>query len=297
MASRPRPPRAFVRRLSLFLALALLTACFRIPAPDERLHGMGRAATHALPAKTRVLVWNIYKSNRDSWTGEFTALARSHDLLLLQEGWWDDATRPTYTAIAGMRWWLGVTFEFPYACDVPKTGTMIGSRARPTAPIFFLHSPYRDALANTPKSHIAGSFALEGASKPLLAVSVHATNFHIEQRPFELHVDQILETVRGHDGPVLLAGDFNTWSESRTAYLFDHTRALGLHSIYPRGPATEHEGDGRMTWSDNYLDHAFTRDLVVSRDARVLREIDASDHTALSFVVSVAPESKRANPR
>ena len=236
----------------------------------------------------RVLVWNLYKSELAGWRNDFAALAADHDLMLLQEGFWDAETMPWFAGVAGVGWWLGVTFEYTHRSPRPVTGTVLGRRCSPRAPILFLHSPYREALTGTPKSHIAGIFAVDGSDAPLLAVSVHGTNLHVDQAAFDRHMDQILDGVGNHAGPVLLAGDFNTWSESRMAYLFDRAAALGLTSVFDRGPAREAPSDGRMTWSDNYLDHAFVRGLVVRPGARVLRAVASSDHAPLSFVVALA---------
>jgi endonuclease/exonuclease/phosphatase (EEP) superfamily protein YafD len=238
-----------------------------------------------------VLTWNLYKASRAGWSADFTRLARGHDLLLLQEGLLAPHTTPVFTGVEGMAWWLGCTFELPLEPGSPRTGTMIGSRSRPAGPIVFRHSPHREALVYTPKSHIGATFSLSGTEARLLAISVHATNIHVRNAAFEAHVDQILEGVAAHRGPIVLAGDFNTWNVARTDYLFARTEALGLRPIYPRGPATEGD-DGRMTWLDNYLDHAFVRGLEVVGEPHVLTEVESSDHKALSFELAA-----RANDR
>ena len=272
-----------VARALLCLVL-FCVGCFAVPPPGSRLHRLGQPSGEAFDAPVRVLAWNIYKGNRRQWASSFQRLAREHDLLLIQEAWWAPDTKPVLARIDGMEWWLGVTFEFPYRDGVPKSGTMIGSRVRPSSPVIFRHSPFREALAHTPKSSIAARFPVRGSARELLAVSVHGTNLRIELRPFARHMDQIFELVERHVGPVIVAGDFNTWSEARTEYLFSHVRALGLSSLFPRGPA-EDEGDGRMTWSDNYLDHAFVRGLVAKTPPRIVGELEASDHLGLSFAL------------
>ncbi len=266
----------------------MTTGCIAVPQ-TARVETLGTPAACSLDGQAiRVLVWNLYKSKLAGWRDDFAALATDHDLMLLQEGYWDAETRPWFAGVEGLAWWLGVTFEYTHRSPRPVTGTVLGSRCSPLTPILFLHSPYREALTGTPKSFIAGTFAVTGSAQPLLVLSVHGTNLHVDPIAFDQHMDQVIDTVGRHSGPVVLAGDFNTWSERRTAYLFERTAALGLTSVFDRGPAREAQSDGRMTWSDNYLDHAFVRGLVVRPSAQVLRTVRSSDHAPLSFVVALA---------
>jgi endonuclease/exonuclease/phosphatase (EEP) superfamily protein YafD len=183
---------------------------------------------------------------------------------------------------------MGVTFEYTHRSPHPMTGTVLGSRSRPLQPVAMLYSPYREALVGTPKSHLSALFPLRGSSEVLLAVSVHGTNLHPDQRAFDRHMDQIFGRVALHAGPVVVAGDFNTWSESRTDYLFERAAALGLQSVLDREPAAESAGDGRLTWCGNYLDHAFIRGVLLRSGARVLRDVRSSDHPPLSLEIAIA---------
>jgi len=287
-----RPPRWHLALLVAGL-VPLVTACIAVPRPPH-IVSQGAPATDAFDGRAiRVLVWNLYKSSLDGWREDFDALVAERDLLLLQEGYWDAETRGWFTH-PGFAWWLGVTFETTRCSPHPATGTLLGSRALPVSPVLSLHSPYREALTGTPKSLIAATFAVTGAARPLLAVSVHATNLHVDTTAFERHIDQAFETVHRHRGPAILAGDFNTWSDARLAYLLDLAASLQLTSVFDPGPPRE-PGDGRMTWAGHYLDHAFVRGLDVRPGARVHYDVSSSDHAPLSFVVAI-PDSSGAGP-
>lgn len=275
----------------LATASVSVSACVSVPgAPYVRTVGTTSAST--LDGRSiRVLVWNIYKSKLDGWRGDFVALAARHDLLLLQEGYWDDDWTSAFASAPGVQWWMGVTFEYLHESPRPTTGTVLGSRSGPLSPVLCFHSPYREAFVGTPKSHIEATFTVTGSPEPLLAVSVHATNLHPDEDAFDAHMRRIFRRVSLHDGPVVLAGDFNTWTESRTATLFALAQQLGLTSVFPHGPADDQHDDGRTSWNDNYLDHAFTRGLSLRAKATVLAHIDSSDHKPLSFEVAVS------NPR
>jgi endonuclease/exonuclease/phosphatase (EEP) superfamily protein YafD len=261
----------------------VLAGCVHVPPPGDRVHHLGQAHSATLDDPIRVLVWNIYKSSRSDWSRDFSRLVGSHSLVLLQEGVWNADFKPTYAGADGIAWALGVTFEQGSGADVTMNGTVIGGRAA-LGPISFEHSRYFEPVVGTPKSYISATFAVAGSDAPLLAISMHAINFRLESWPFEDHVDQVFEVIVAHHGPVILAGDFNTWSEARTEYLFSRSSAHHLAAVYPRAPAEE--GDGRATFCDNYLDHAFVRELEVVGAPRVLKELTSSDHSALSFAVT-----------
>ena len=91
-------------------------------------------------------------------------------------------------------------------------------------------------------------------------------------------VDQLIEVIRLHDGPIIVGGDFNTFRSSYMERLVEKMAALGLsHVKIPKDPR-------RTNWQ--YLDHCFVRGLMVER-AKVEKKICSSDHypLKLSFVV------------
>lgn len=267
------------------LALVASSGCIAVKRMPE-VTTRGRTSQRTWPGSSiRVLVWNTYKANVEGWREDFLRLAGAHDLLLLQEGYWDRQWTPVYESVPGVGWWMGVTFEFLLEQPHPVTGTVLGSRVTPSAPVLCFHSPYDEALIGTPKSHLEATFDIDGSAEPLLAVTVHATNLHPDPEAFEAHMQRVFRRVSLYEGPAVVAGDFNTWSEGRTTYLFGLAARLGFDSVYDRGPATDEHDDGRLSWFGNYLDHAFVRGLQVAPGARVLRQVPSSDHKPLSFVV------------
>jgi endonuclease/exonuclease/phosphatase (EEP) superfamily protein YafD len=275
------------RAIVLVLVLAVTsTGCAISVAPDGTMrHVEGTTVSETLdPASVRVLVWNVYKASLPGWWLDFERLAAAHDLFLLQEGSWEADAQAQHRAL-GVDWWMGVTFVSPWSEGDPATGTIVGGRA-PVHGATSRHSRYLEPVLGTPKSHSFGRFELAGRDEELLALSIHAINFRLGLTAFGDHVRLALRDVAGHAGPVIVAGDFNTWSQERTGYLFETMTRLGFRSVYPRS-AESAPSDGRTAVGDCYLDHAFIRGLEVVGEPRVLRAVDTSDHEALSFVVRV----------
>ena len=75
-----------------------------------------------------------------------------------------------------------------------------------------------------------------------------------------------------HEGPVIVAGDLNTWSGSRQALVDTFMQEHGLGSV-------TFEPDLRTTAFGRALDHIYVRGLRAS-DARVI-PVSCSDHNPL----------------
>jgi len=274
-------------RAALILLIALeTTGCAVSVVPDGTMRHVGGVPDRAAldPERVQVLVWNVYKASRPGWWEDFDALVATHDVFLLQEGWWEPRSEARFRALGG-DWWMGVTFLSKWSEDDPATGTIVGGRV-PVHGATSRHSRYVEPGLGTPKSHCFGRFELQGRDEELLAVSVHAINYRLGLTAFGDHVRLVLRDAAGYQGPVIVAGDFNTWSEERTAFLFEVMERSGFRSVYPRSPQTA-DDDGRTTSGDHYLDHAFVRGLEVVGEPEVLTTIDTSDHEPMSFVVRV----------
>lgn len=64
----------------------------------------------------------------------------------------------------------------------------------------------------------------------LLAVNIHAINF-MPNLWFKKELDQLFESVKEHKGPLLIAGDFNSWNKKRITYLYDFAEKLDLSFV------------------------------------------------------------------
>ena len=109
------------------------------------------------------------------------------------------------------------------------------------------------------------------ANTSLLVVNVHAVNF-VTVSKFARQVEQIVKPVAAHDGPCIVAGDFNTWNEGRWQYLSESMHGAGLARV----PAQSR----RWRHFNRALDHVFYRSLHLM-NARTLPHVKSSDHVPL----------------
>lgn len=213
----------------------------------------------------RVLVWNVFKEKRRSWRAEFEQRVQQSDLVLLQEMLFHPPTREMLEE-SELSWTTATSFVYARR-ETHATGLGTASRAGAVETVA-LQSEGREPITNTPKLALFTAHPLSDGTT-LLVVNIHAINF-AGFASYHAQLDAVEDQVSSHRGPVLLAGDFNTWSRRRQTRLVGLASELGLNAV-------GFEADPRRV----PLDHAFTRGLVVERAE--VHAGAASDHMALSF--------------
>lgn len=107
----------------------------------------------------------------------------------------------------------------------------------------------------------------------LLIVNLHAINF-VKSSDFYSELNSIKLALISHKGPMIVAGDFNTWNRKRLIFLKEFTEALALKEV---------------TFKDNThlkkvfsycLDYIFYRDLKLIH-SKVLDSKKISDHNPI----------------
>ncbi len=228
-----------------------------------------------IPQRFRVLSWNVFKNGRRGLTEDLTELSQQADLALLQEAVdRGDFVQSTIKGNPSLRWSMAKAFEK----NGVATGVAIGSAVRPIRISSYRSLPTEPVL-KTPKSMMLSEYPIANSSEKLLVLNVHAINF-VGQGRFELHVDQMLELIQRHQGPLLVAGDFNTWSSARLEYLNSRMASIGLERV-------EMARSSRLV-----LDHVFTRGLRVLA-ADEMPSIRSSDHKPIFVELEFEPSGRR----
>jgi endonuclease/exonuclease/phosphatase (EEP) superfamily protein YafD len=160
-----------------------------------------------------------------------------------------------------------------------------------------IRSRGREFGITVPKATLVTRHALADG-RTLLAVNVHALNFeHGTPKRFARQLQALRTVMDGHAGPLILAGDFNTWNPARDDFLRELTESVGLREV-AGFTGTRKTGDqGSAVWNGILgidpslpLDRIFYRELVVS-SARVLT-LDSSDHPPLLVTFQCQPRRK-----
>ena len=275
-------PAGMMRSLLAAALLALCAACATVPPVQQAfalgqdgavvgrsLQCTGDAAAlggdrraEPLPGPTlRVLSWNLHKNADPGWDADLARFAAGSDLLLIQEAALTAALRRVL-ADAGYDWLLASAF----AQDGRETGVLSAARVRPASACT---QRFFEPLLTVPKAAVITRYALHGSDGTLAVANVHSVNFTLGLGEYRAQLGAIATELADHRGPVIVAGDFNTWTAARLAVVNDVTRRMGLVPVLP--PV-----DTRSRFFGQQVDYVFVRGLeVVNVEAP---EVGSSDH-------------------
>lgn len=243
--------------------------------PENSLRVLGRAREDAFDNEINLLVWNIQKARRRNWFSDFNDLCHGQNLVILQEAVANSAHDDYFENSNTFEWMMARSFRNRHTGI--ETGVKTGATARSMNPSS-IFSPHREPLLKTSKLVLSTRYRLSNADQLLLVLNVHAVNF-VSLKKYLSQLDQLREEIAEHAGPIILAGDFNTWRPKRYQQ-FEHIAVqAGLEEAVM-------ERSRRLQHLNQHLDHVYYRDLKLV-EIRSLDQITSSDH----FPISVTFES------
>ena len=274
-----------MRALAMAASLPLLASCFTLTVepralvlqPDGGIRALSLTCPPAAPdlnvagapgldpRAIRLVTWNIHKEGDAGWAEDLVALSARSDVVLLQETTLTEALRDVLRN-ADFRWVMASSFA--YGPD--DVGVLTAARVSPVA-----NCTQRvvEPLLRLPKSAIISWFALEGSPRTLAVANVHAINFSLSIDAYRAQLAALGDVLAMHDGPIILAGDLNTWSAARKGAVGDVARRLGLSEV-------TFVDDGRALFFGSQLDHFFVRGLRVVASATIA--VTSSDHNPVA---------------
>lgn len=212
----------------------------------------------------RVMCWNIHKACDANLPGDFARLAAKNDLILLQEAVLKTPMREALER-EGFSWQMADAFSFRGQCR----GVLVAARTAPVGGRALLTC---EPLFPLPKSAIVTRYRLAGRHQQLAVANLHGINFSLGLGRFRQQLDAVAAELKDHDGPMILGGDFNTWSLRRSAVLAEMTKQLGLTAVEPAN-------DERRRAFGQHLDYLFVRGFSVENaDAPGVK---SSDHSPI----------------
>jgi len=215
-----------------------------------------------------VLSWNVFKSKKRDWAQDFVRLHSIYDILLLQEAKLNLSAPPFESYDPDYSWVFGESFVLDRCGS--SCGVLTGSRIHADQ-AFNRHGPIREPLLNTPKSSAFAYYPILESAERLLIINAHLINFRT-LKAFKQQLGQITEVIFEHSGPVLFAGDLNTWSVSRKDELLNEMAKAGLSNVVFANEKRKFL----------LLDYIFVRGLLV-KEAHLLYDIRSSDHLPLAM--------------
>jgi endonuclease/exonuclease/phosphatase (EEP) superfamily protein YafD len=275
--------------LAAALATALLAGCVSVTERPRALvlDGGGRVEVESLacgpvrarvagapaldPSSIRILTWNVHKQADAGWQRDLAAFVAGNDLVLLQEAVLDASLRQVVEG-DGMRWVMASSFMR----GERDVGVLTGTR---TAPLASCTERVMEPILRLPKSAVITWYRLAGRDETLAVANVHAINFTLDLAGYRAQLDGLADALATHRGPLVLAGDLNTWTAARSRVMRDVAARLDLTEVKPCA-------DRRTQFFGRQLDHIYVRGLqTLAAEAVPVR---SSDHNPLRATLRVA---------
>ena len=214
--------------------------------------------------RINLLVWNIYKQNRDTWRSRLDQYAQGKQLVLLQEA----SMTPQLKEWISKGQWFGSQVDAFKAFDT-TAGVLNLSPDSPSKACAYTEL---EPWLRLPKSALYALYPLSNGQQ-LAVVNIHAVNFTYGTEEYHRQLKVLVDELSQHQGPVIVAGDFNSWSEQRLKVMSESLSAVGLKEV-------NYTSDNRTQFITGLpLDHVFYRGLTLEKAEAPIS--DASDHNPI----------------
>jgi endonuclease/exonuclease/phosphatase (EEP) superfamily protein YafD len=214
-----------------------------------------------------ILCWNVYKQNKKHFHFQ-QYLHHLHqekgiDLCIIQEAAFNDQEQFALEQC---------TFDAAANIEMKENfyGVLTASLVESSNATAYL-SEGKESLWGPHKSLLVSTYPLQNGQE-LLILNVHALNFR-ENRRYARELEHFLIKIKTHEGPVIVAGDFNTWNKVRMDKLHELRDRLALQMV-------PFESNKIKSFMGHHLDFIFYKDLKLL-DYEVIEEDMISDHNPL----------------
>ena len=209
-------------------------------------------------SRFHLITWNVHKGQDTGWQEDLERLSKQADFVLLQEAT-QHQNLSTFSAALFVS-----SFSFNELLSGVKTFTQ-------TQPEWYCGGGVAEPIIQIPKVASVMNLPLEKGNS-LLLINVHLINFEWGISAYQAQLEQLFSFVENHQGPIIMAGDFNAWNEDRLNLVNNLIQKYGLDSVVL-------SQDERVRFLGYPLDYIFTRGVkVVSATSEV---VTSSDHNPL----------------
>lgn len=230
------------------------------------------------PNSISIFDWNMHKGQDKNWDVDFLRLSRATDIILLQEASLNDRLQDVLEQ-KNLHWNLNSAFKYRGV----ETGVLVASTIQPLDSCG-LRQP--EPIIGLPKTSLINRYQITGATEELLVVNIHGINMSLGIGAYQQQLDGLQNMVKKHDGPIIVAGDFNNWSKKRTAIMARLIENLSLHVL-------TFDDEVRTTFFGGPVDHILYRGLKPVTYA--VHPVTSSDHNPISVTFRLLPSQPVAD--
>jgi len=232
--------------------------------PDFEFAGLQQTTQGINPDKFSILSWNSHRGTHENWHKDLISYGSGADIILLQEA----ALNPvldTQLDLAANQWLMAAAFYL----DNQEIGVLSAARVSPQA---YCVTREAEPILKIPKVGLAAAYPLAGLETRLLVVNIHMVNFTIKTDAMQHQIGALEHLVKIHDGPVIVAGDFNTWSSERESLVHKKMTEMGMSPV-------SFDPDNRVSFFNRKVDGVYYRGLEVTKS--LSHQVESSDHNPL----------------
>ncbi len=137
-----------------------------------------------------------------------------------------------------------------------------------------------EPLIRVPKTILINLYSLTGSEQILLVANIHGINFTLGTDTYTEQITAMSLIIEQHNGPMIIAGDFNSWSNARLAIIKVMTEKLSLKNL-------NYASKNRVRIFGNALDHVFYSGLEILTEETI--KVTSSDHNPIKVVFRLLP--------
>lgn len=241
-----------------------------------------------VPESITIVSWNAQKGASPQFTADLANLISVNrpDFVFLQEARVDLLQT---TRIGGH---FAASWSYPWP-DGTTIGLLTLSQVPPVR-IQPMPSKHREFLITAPKLSLVTEYPLANGQR-LLTVNVHILAFERwGTTGIRSQLEDLQAVMEAHTGPIVLTGDFNTWSQKRLGVVQKVADALELTEVrdFPPGRRMADKEKSFLNWLLGIdkgipLDRVYYRGFT-HRSAKVLT-YESSDHRAIEVTLELEP--------
>ena len=261
--------------VAILLTVAMLAPTIGHASKEDAqacARGLGQSldtASVVLEDELQILSWNIQKASNVGWAEDLSNFSGDIHLAFIQEA---STQAPIAQTIPVP---LYQAFAAGYTTDSEETGVLTLSTSSPS-----LHCNLTawEPWLGTPKATSITEYPLRDRDERLLAINMHAVNFAMGLQGFQQQIHALEELLVEHQGPVIIAGDLNTWSAGRQQLVDTFMQRFALTAV-------DFAPDLRTTAFGRALDHIYIRGMK-PHTAEVI-PVSSSDHNPLRVSLQI----------
>ena len=233
-----------------------------------------RDSAHELDSnKITLLKVNYIIAKEENWAKDFRQLSDGQDLVIIQEARLSPEVKETLKK-QSIHWTLNTGF----VVNDEATGVLTGSRVKAVSSCGLRTT---EPFLRLPKTVLVNKYDLSGTDEKLLVANIHSINFTLGTEVYSEQINTLTAAIAQHQGPVIVAGDFNSWSEDRKQIIKNMVTELSLKAV-------TYQSKNRVTIFGNEIDHVFYRGM--ESVASEARQVTSSDHNPIKVTFRVLPD-------